>query len=85
MLMEPSTWMVTSIREQMAREMFVDRVVEHLGNAVVQGALIGAADIHAGLLADGLETFELAELVGVVGVGIRRVKVGILCVGLSRP
>ena len=36
-------------------------VVEHLGDAVVERAFIGAADVHARLLADGLEAFELAE------------------------
>ena len=50
-------------------EMFVDGVVEDLGYAVVEGALIGAADIHTGLLADGLETLEFTEFGGVVGVG----------------
>jgi hypothetical protein len=49
--------------------MFVDGVVEYLGDAVVEGALIGTADIHTGLLADGLETLEFAEFGGVVGVG----------------
>jgi hypothetical protein len=52
-----------------AGEMLVDRVVEHLGNAVVQGAFIGAADIHARLLADRLEALELPEFIGVVGLG----------------
>jgi hypothetical protein len=35
----------------------------------MEGALIGAADIHTGLLADGFETLEFAEFGGVVGVG----------------
>jgi hypothetical protein len=56
-----------------AREMFVDGVVEDLGNAVVQGAFVGAADIHAGLLADRLQALQLAQFIGVVvgggGVG----------------
>jgi hypothetical protein len=71
MLMEPSTWMVDLDAGAMAGEVFVDGVVEDLGNAVVQGALIGAADVHAGLLAHGLEAFELAEFGGIVGVGAR--------------
>jgi hypothetical protein len=37
-------------------EMFVDGVVENFGDAVMEGALIGAADIHTGLFADGFET-----------------------------
>jgi hypothetical protein len=40
--------------------MFVDGVVEHFGNTMVQRPFIGAADVHAGLFADGLEAFELA-------------------------
>jgi hypothetical protein len=49
--------------------MFVDGVVEDLGNAVVKGALVGAADVHAGLFADGFKAFEFTELGSVVGVG----------------
>ena len=49
--------------------MLVDGVVEDFGNAVVEGPLVGAADIHAGLFADGFEPFEFAEFGGVVGVG----------------
>ncbi len=43
-----------------AGEMFVDGVVEHLGNAMMQRPLIGAADVHAGLLADRFEALQLA-------------------------
>jgi len=39
----------------------VDGVVQNLGNAVVQRAFIGAADIHAGLFAHGLESLEFAK------------------------
>jgi hypothetical protein len=49
--------------------MFVDGVVEDFRNAVVQGALVGAADVHAGLFADGFEALEFTELGSVVGVG----------------
>jgi hypothetical protein len=42
----------------MAGEVFVDRIVEDLGDAVVEGPFVGAADIHAGLFADGLEALE---------------------------
>ena len=38
--------------------MFVNRVVEHLEHAVVQPALVRIADIHAGPLAHGFQTFE---------------------------
>ena len=47
-------------------EMFVDRVVEHLENAVVQPALIRVADIHAGPLPDGFQTLQFVDLGGVV-------------------
>jgi hypothetical protein len=46
--------------------MFVDGVVEDLGNAVVEGSFIGPADIHARLFTDGFEAFEFAEFGGVV-------------------
>ena len=49
-----------------AGEVFVDRVVQNLENAVVETALVGVADIHAGALADGLETFEFVDLCGIV-------------------
>ena len=45
----------------MPRQMFVHRVVQHLGHAVMQRALVRAADIHAGLFTDGFEALELAE------------------------
>ena len=40
----------------------VHGVVEHLGHEVVEGALVGAADVHAGALADGLEPLEHLDL-----------------------
>ena len=49
-----------------AGQMFVDRVVEHLENAMVQPAFIGVADIHAGPFPDRLQTLELVDLGGVV-------------------
>jgi len=36
----------------------VHRVVENLGDKVVQRALVGAAYIHAGAFADGFQPFE---------------------------
>ena len=44
----------------MAGEVFVDGVVQDLRDAVVERALVGAADIHAGLFPDGLEALEFA-------------------------
>ena len=54
----------------MAREMFVDGIIEHLGNAVVQGAFVGAADVHARFFSHRLEALELAQFGGIVGLGI---------------
>ncbi len=49
-----------------AGEMFVDRVVEHLEDAVMQPALIRVADIHAGAFPDRFETLEFVDLGGVI-------------------
>ena len=49
-----------------ARDGLVHRVVEDLGDKVVQGAFVGAADIHAGAFADGFEPFEHLDGGGVV-------------------
>jgi hypothetical protein len=45
----------------MARRMFVHGVVQHLGHTMMQRPFIGAADVHPGLLADGLQPFKFAE------------------------
>ena len=37
---------------------FVHRIVEHFGGEVMQRALVGAADIHAGAAAHGLEPLQ---------------------------
>ena len=47
---------------------FVHGVVEDFGGEVVEGGVVGAADIHAGAAADGLEAFEDFDVVGGVGV-----------------
>ena len=52
-----------------ARDGLVHRIVEHLGDQVVQRAFVGAADVHAGTLAHGLQPFEHLDRGGVVGVG----------------
>ncbi|OQA29645.1 MAG: hypothetical protein BWY59_00164 [Verrucomicrobia bacterium ADurb.Bin345] len=54
-------------------ERFVDGVVDHLIDHVVQArAVIGVADVHAGALAHGVQALEHLDRVGVVGfvVGI---------------
>src|SRR5690606_11479121 len=53
-----------------AGEVFVHGVVEDFGDAVVQGAFVGASDIHAGLFAHGFEAFEFPEFGGVVVGGV---------------
>ena len=50
----------------MARDSLVHRVVEHLGHHMVQRALIGAADIHAGTFADGLQPLQHFDGGGIV-------------------
>src|ERR1043166_2602218 len=43
-------------------EMFVDRIVEHLENHMVQAALIGVADVHPRAFPDRFQPFELIDL-----------------------
>ncbi len=47
-------------------QVLVDRVVEHLEDAVVQTPLVGVADIHSGALPDRLQPFQLVDLFGAV-------------------
>ena len=58
----------------------VHRVVEHLGGEVMQSALVGAADIHAGPAANRFQAFEDLDIlrgIAVCGSRDRRVeKVG---------
>jgi len=58
-----------------ARQHFVDGVIDHFVDHVVQaGAVIGVADIHAGPLADGVETFQNLDRISAVfrlSVGIQ--------------
>ncbi len=50
----------------------VHGIVEDLGGQVVQRALVGAADIHAGAAADRLEPFQDLDVAGGVAVAGRR-------------
>ena len=52
-----------------AGEGLVHRVVDDLPHEVVQAALTGRADVHAGPLAHGVEAFEDLDRLGVVGRG----------------
>ena len=54
---------------------FVHGVVDHLGEEVVHGLFVGAADVHAGAAADGLQAFQDLD----VGGGV------VLFSGLTRP
>ena len=47
-----------------AGERLVHRIVDHLGEQVVQRLLVGAADIHAGAAADGLEPLQYLDMFG---------------------
>jgi hypothetical protein len=46
----------------MARQVFVHGIVEHLRDAMMQGAFVGPSDVHAGLLPNRLQSFKLAQL-----------------------
>ena len=61
---------VTSIRVAVAGQRLVDGVVDDLLDEVVQAALAGRADVHAGALADRLEPLEHLDRAGVVGAGL---------------
>jgi hypothetical protein len=51
-----------------AGEVLVDGIVENLENAMVEAALIGRADVHAGPLADAGKALELVYFRGVVEI-----------------
>ena len=53
-----------------ARHGLVHGVVEHFGDEVVQRALVGAADIHAGAFAHGFQPLEHLDGGGVIGLGL---------------
>src|SRR5690606_37120418 len=54
---------------RMAGDGFVHAVVDDLGGEMVERALVGAADIHAGAAADGFESLKHLDLRSVVAVG----------------
>jgi hypothetical protein len=51
---------------------FIHRVVEHLCGEMMQAALVGAADIHAGPAANRFQPFENLDILGRVAVGRSR-------------
>ena len=46
--------------------MFIDRIIEHFEDAMMQAAFIGVADVHPRALSDRLQTLELIDLGGVI-------------------
>ena len=50
-------------------QMLVHRVVNNLIDEVVQALAGDTADVHAGTLADGLETFQHGNTVGIIRIG----------------
>ena len=55
----------------MARHRFVHGIVEDFGRQMMQGVDVGAADIHAGPAADGLEPFQDLDVLGGIALGGR--------------
>ena len=58
-------------RVGVAGDGLVHRIVQHLGHEMMHGPFVGAADIHAGALADGFEPFQHLDVMGRVGVFLR--------------
>ena len=52
-----------------AGDRLVHRIVDDLGGEVVERAGVGAADVHAGAAADGLQALEHLDRGSVVAVG----------------
>jgi len=56
-----------------AGERLVDRVVDDLPDQVVEAAVVGRSDVHAGTPANRLKAFEDLDLLGCIGyVGAKR-------------
>ena len=47
----------------------IHRIIEDFGGQMVQGTVVGAADIHAGAVPDGLQPFENLDIGGIISVG----------------
>jgi hypothetical protein len=50
-------------------EIFIHRIVQYLGNTMVQSPFVGAANVHSRFLADCLQPFQLPKLCGIVSAG----------------
>ncbi len=55
-----------------SRQVFVDRIVEHLKNAVVQASLIRGSDVHSGALSHTSQALEFVDFGSVVFLAVRR-------------
>ena len=62
----------------------VHGVVQHLGEQVVQGPLIGAADVHAWTLADRLKALKDLYVGGGVGTAFERLRIGARLIALRQ-
>jgi len=51
-----------------ACEMFVDGIVEHFKNAMMQSSLIGITDVHAGAFANSFKSLKFVNLSGTVNI-----------------
>ena len=51
----------------MAGHGLVHRIVQHLGHQVMQGTLVGAADIHSGAFSDRFQPFQHLDVGGGIG------------------
>ena len=49
----------------------VHGIVQNLGHEMMHGPFIGAADVHAGALADGFEPFQHLDVTGRIGIVLR--------------
>ena len=68
---------------RVAGDRLVHRVVDHLGEQMVQRLLVGAADVHAGAPPDGLQPFQHLDVGrriavgGIAGLGPARARFGL--------
>ena len=64
----PSAWMATSMRSQKPAMASSMAVVDDLVDQVVEAALVGGADVHAGAAAHRLQPFQHLDIAGGVVV-----------------
>ena len=59
-----------------ARHRLIHAVVDHLGEQVMQGLLVGATHVHAGPAPDRLQAFQNLDVGGGIAVCFRRLTYG---------